>query len=137
MKKVMNLVMMAIAAIVLTLGFAACSSDDDNLQLIFQKGFDNWAVSAAGTPQEVAAVEETMKQIEDLYNQAIGNNEEAFTMTGSESDCSAKIKTACQKAEKQIPSIDFGVGKGSFTYKVTCINSNKVVYSYTYTIPSK
>lgn len=128
MKKIMKLMMMAIAAIVLTVGFAACSSDNDDTQLIYQKGISSSKFSGTDMSRVIG-------EINDLYSEALGKTGESFTMSGSQSDCEANIRSACKKAEAKIPNINFGNCKGSFTYHVKCINNDKEVYTFTYVIP--
>ena len=129
MKKLMKMMFMAMAAVVMTIGFAACSSNDDNdTQLIYQKGI--FAMKASGT--DAARV---VGEVSDLYSNALGKPSEAFTLSGSQIDNESNIRSACKSAEAKIPNIDFGNCKGSFTYSVKCINNNKIVYTFTYTIP--
>lgn len=120
MKKIFKFMMMALVATVMTIGFAACSSDDDDSTNIYTAGFDGLNIS--GSPDGTTAV---MGQIEDAYN-AVGIKE-SFTASSD-----ADVKAKAQQAEPKLTNIDWKDCKGSLTFTITNVKSNKAIYSKTF-----
>lgn len=122
MKKIFKLMMMALAATVLTIGFAACSSsDDDDSSNIYTAGFTGvkFGGSSADTSLEI------MQQIESAYN-SVGIKE-SFTASSD-----ADVKAKAQQAEKKLSNIDWKGLSGKMTYSIKNVKSQNTVYSKTF-----
>lgn len=118
MKKVFKLMMMAFVATVMTIGFAACSSDDDDSPNIYQAGFTEMHASGS-------SVLDIMTQIESAYTAA--GFKESFTASSD-----AEVKSKAQQAEAKIGTINWEGCSGSLTYSITNIKSKSIVYSKTF-----
>lgn len=121
MKKIFKLMMMALAAIVLTIGFAACSSDDDDSSNIYTAGFTNVKISGSSADTSL----EIMQQIESAYN-SVGIKE-SFTASSD-----ADVKAKAQQAEKKLSNIDWKGLSGNMTYTIKNVKSQNTVYSKTF-----
>lgn len=121
MKKIFKLMMMALAATVLTIGFAACSSDDDDSSNIYTAGFENVHFSGSSADPSL----EIMQQIESAYN-SVGIKE-SFTASSD-----ADVKAKAQQAEKKLTNIDWKGLKGQMTYTIKNVKSQNTVYSKTF-----
>ena len=108
--------MLMIALICMPFVFASCSDDDEVTSVKYHMGFDSLNTS---NPSEMAT-------IEAAYQQALGVNDNTFTLSGSISECDSKVKSACKNAESTLKSKTF---KGSYLFVVTNYVSLKEVYS--------
>lgn len=123
MKKVFKLMMMAFVATVMTIGFAACSSDDDdNSANIYTAGFTAMSISGSGSTDPSLKI---MTQIENAYKEA--GIKESFTASSD-----AEVKSKAQQAEAKIGTIDWTGCSGSLTYSITNVKSKSTVYSKTF-----
>ena len=118
--------MMAFVATVMTIGFAACSSNDDDTPNIYQAGFDNVdtknsSATIGSTPKSYVI----MSQIEAAYT-AVGFKE-SFTASSD-----ADVKAKAQQAEANIGTIDWTGCKGSMRYFVKNIKTDNIIYSKTF-----
>lgn len=121
MKKIFKLMMMALAATVLTIGFAACSSDDNDSSNIYTAGFTNASFGGSSADPSL----EIMQQIESAYN-SVGIKE-SFTASSD-----ADVKAKAQQAEKKLTNIDWKGLKGQMTYTIKNVKSQNTVYSKTF-----
>ena len=125
MKKIMKMMAMALVAVAMTVGFAACSSsDDDSSTQIYTKGITAMKASGSDVPG-------VMGQIEDSFNNVF-TKASPFTYEGGDS----KLKTEAEKIGNSI-TISWGNCTGTFTYQITNVKSGQVIYSKTFTSPSK
>ena len=123
MKKIYSL-FAVIAMLTVALGFASCSNDDDKPQTIFYKmGFPKYNFDGA-TPSQM---KQEMADIESPYKNALGVSDNSFTMTGTSSSCDKDVATKCKAAEATLSGRTFN---SKFTFEVTNLNSNKVIYSF-------
>lgn len=128
MKKIFKLMMMALAAIVLTIGFAACSSsDDDNdnsnsytTSISVSVGFKG---NVNGNVLETSL--EIRKQIMAAYN-SVGITD-SFSASSD-----ADVKTKAEQAEKKLTDIDWNGANGNATFSIKNAKSNQTIYSKTY-----
>lgn len=109
--------MLMIALICMPFVLASCSDDDEVTSVKYHMGFDSLNTS---DPSEMAT-------IEAAYQQALGVNDNTFTLSGSVSECDSKVISACKNAESALKSKTF---KGSYLFVVTNYVSLKEVYSY-------
>ena len=109
--------MLMIALICMPFVFASCSDDDEVTSVKYHMGFDSLNSS---NPSEMAT-------IEAAYQQALGVNDNTFTLSGSVSECDSKVKSACKNAEKTIAGKSY---TGKYLFVVTNNNNGKKVYSY-------
>lgn len=126
----MKMMTMAMLAVVV-LGFTACSDDDDKETTnYYSMGFSQTEYSYIGSGSALTAITNVMSAIEDPYKEALKSyyNDKGMIVCGSDS----KIKEACEAAEQQI-DINWGNVEGTFVFQVTNYNSNKVIYSKTFT----
>lgn len=118
--KVLLCCFMATAIVTLT----SCGDDDgDNKEQVYQKGF---------TEVQATALDQ-MKVIGDAFDKELNSKDDYISLTGSEKDCNAKVKAACERADNTIKSSGMKVKEGDhFTYTVTNMKSNKVVFTKKY-----
>lgn len=122
MGKTLKFLFMALVAIVFTLGFAACSSDDDDsAKQIYTKGFSVTEIHGTG----LGAIDNVIGQIQKPFDAAFGS---ASTF---EYDSDSKVKSTCEKAASSI-TVNWGDSYGKLVYEVTNVKSNKVVFSKTF-----
>lgn len=125
MKKILKLMMMAFVATVMTIGFAACSSDDDDNPNIYQAGITSNNLSSMSSSFGTQPSLKIIAQIENAYT-AVGLTE-SFTASSD-----AAVKAKAQQAEANIGTIDWTGCKGSVTYSIKNIKSQTTVYSKTF-----
>ncbi len=123
MKKIYSL-FAVIAMLTVALGFASCSSNDDDQQKIFYKmGFPKFNNDGATPSQQ----KQEMADIESAYKNALGVSDYYFTLTGTSSSCDKDVTAKCKAAEATLSGHTFNC---KFTFAVTNINDNKVIYSF-------
>lgn len=119
--KVLLVFMMMAAGFSMT----SCGDDDDEPQTqIYSYGFESISGSGLGD----------IFIIEKAFKEALGVNNTPFTMTGSASECDAKVKAACERAEKSLESVTLS-STGTFT--VTNNTEGKVIYTYNFVPTNK
>ena len=110
--------MLMIALICMPFVFASCSHDEDEVtSVMYSMGFESMNTSDLSE----------MGTIESVYQQALGVNDNTFTLSGSVSECDSKVKSACKNAENTLKSKTL---KGTYLFVVTNYTSQKEVYSY-------
>ncbi len=124
MKKIYSL-FAVIAMLTVALGFASCGNDDDNQQtkIFYKMGcsqFDNNGADLTTAAKEI-------KDMNSAFKKALGVDDTYFTMTGTSSDCDKDVAAKCKAAEATLSNYSF---QCKFTFEVTNVNDNKVVYSF-------
>ena len=110
--------MLMIALICMPFVFASCSDDEDEVtSVMYSMGFESMNTSDLSE----------MGIIESVYQQALGVNDNTFTLSGSVSECDSKVKSACKNAENTLKSKTL---KGTYLFVITNYTSQKEVYSY-------
>lgn len=115
---------LAMIAMVTSLGFVACSDDDEDSIVFYNMGFEE--TSMTGNYEDFS---NDLKTIESAYKSAIGVSDASFTMDGSSSSCDQKVKAACDKAVSSLQGHTF---KGTYVFVVTNQSSNQKIHSHTY-----
>ncbi len=126
MKKIYSL-FAVIAMLTVALGFASCSSNDDDNQektIYYEMGFSNYTSSDAGA----TTIIKEMADVKAAYQKALGVSETVFTMKGTSSSCDKDVLAKCKAAEATLSDYNF---KCKFTFTVTNVDDNKVVYTLT------
>ena len=120
-KKMSAMLTVAAIALIASLSLTSCS-DDPETDIIYNMGISKMESS---TLESLA----DMDVIYDAYYKAIGVSENTFIMKGNSSDNDKKIKEACEKAELSLKDQTW---KGTYTFRVTNVNTNKVIYNHTF-----
>ena len=120
-KKMSAMLTVAAIALIASLSLTSCS-DDPETDIIYNMGISKIESS---TLESLA----DMDVIYDAYYKAIGVSEKTFIMKGNSSDNDKKIKEACEKAELSLKDQTW---KGTYTFRVTNVNTNKVIYEHTF-----
>ena len=120
-KKMSAMLTVAAIALIASLSLTSCS-DDPETDIIYNMGISKMESS---TLESLA----DMDVIYDAYYKAIGVSENTFIMKGNSSDNDKKIKEACEKAELSLKDQTW---KGTYTFRVTNVNTNKVIYEHTF-----
>ena len=120
-KKMSAILTVAAIALIASLSLTSCS-DDPETDIIYNMGISKMESS---TLESLA----DMDVIYDAYYKAIGVSENTFIMKGNSSDNDKKIKEACEKAEISLKDRTW---KGTYTCRVTNVNTNKVIYNHTF-----
>lgn len=125
MTKTLKFFCLAMVAMVTSLGFVACSDDDDSSIVFYSMGFDSTSFSG-GSLEEMS---NELGTIENAYKNAIGVSDASFTMDGSSSSCDKKVKAACEKAVSALQGKTF---KGTYVFSVKNQNENTTIHSHEY-----
>ena len=120
-KKMSAMLTVAAIALIASLSLTSCS-DDPETDIIYNMGISKMESS---TLESLA----DMDVIYDAYYKAIGVSENTFIMKGNSSDNDKQIKEACEKAELSLKAQTW---KGTYTFRVTNVNTNKVIYNHTF-----
>lgn len=126
MKKIFKFMMMALVATVMTIGFAACSSDDEEtLPNTYALSIgSSQLISTGGGITEIPG-RKVMQQIEAAYNE-VGITS-SFTASSD-----AEVKAKAQQAEAKLTNIDWTGTKGSIEYFIMSVRSQQKIYSKTF-----
>ena len=124
MKKIYSL-FAVIAMLTVALGFASCSSNDDDQAktIYYEMAFSNYTSDDAGA----TTIIKEMAYVKAAYQKALGVSETVFTMKGTSSSCDKDVAAKCKAAEATLSGRTFN---SKFTFEVTNLNSNKVIYSF-------
>lgn len=120
-KKMSAMLTVAAIALIASLSLTSCS-DDPESDIIYNMGISKMESSSLESLAD-------MDVIYDAYYKAIGVSENTFIMKGNSSDNDKKIKEACEKAELSLKDQTW---KGTYTFRVTNVNTNKVIYEHTF-----
>ena len=120
-KKMSAMLTVAAIALIASLSLTSCR-DDPETDIIYNMGISKMESS---TLESLA----DMDVIYDAYYKAIGVSENTFIMKGNSSDNDKQIKEACEKAELSLKDQTW---KGTYTFRVTNVNTNKVIYNHTF-----
>lgn len=120
-KKMSAMLTVAAIALIASLSLTSCS-DDPETDIIYNMGISKMESSSLESLAD-------MDVIYDAYYKAIGVSENTFIMKGNSSDNDKKIKEACEKAELSLKDQTW---KGTYTFRVTNVNTNKVIYEHTF-----
>lgn len=120
-KKMSAMLTVAVIALIASLSLTSCS-DDPETDIIYNMGISKMESSSLESLAD-------MNVIYDAYYKAIGVSENTFKMKGNSSDNDKKIKEACEKAEISLKDRTW---KGTYTFRVTNVNTNKVIYEHTF-----
>lgn len=123
-KDLLTKLLLALFVVIASVSLTACGDDDDEPgQYVYTYGWegDNSGGSSMLTDMSV---------VEDAYATALGVKTSPFTLTGtSQSECDAKVKAACEKAEQ---SLKDEVWDFTATFAVRT-QSGQLVYSCSFT----
>ena len=121
--KKMSAMLTAVAIAVLAcFSITSCDDDDPETDIIYTMGFSQMSSSSIEALNEMGA-------IESAFQTAINVDDNTFTMKGTASDCDKKVKAACEKAEL---SLKDNTWTGTYTFKVTNMNTGSAVYEHTF-----
>lgn len=123
MKKIFKALLLCfMATTVMTMLSCGDDEGEDKTQA-YQKGFTE--VHATTLDQ--------MQIITDAFDEELNSKSDYISLTGSEKGCDAKVKAACERADNTIKSSGMKIKEGDYyTYTVTNVKSNKVVFSKKY-----
>lgn len=123
-KDLLTKLLLALFVVLASVSLTACGDDDDEPgQYVYTYG---WEGSMSGG----SLMFTEMGTAEDAYATALGVNDSPFILTGtSQSECDARVKAACEKAEQTLKDEVW-----DFTATFAVRNqSGQLVYSYTFT----
>ena len=116
-KTISKLVTM-LAVVIFSITFTACSDDDEPVtEVTYTYGFSSMSASHPDFLSE-------MNKIENAFKTALGITGKPFTKKGTVEECDKDVYEACKKA---FNSLKDEAWQGSYEFKVTNVNSGKVV----------
>ena len=121
-KKMSAMLTVLAVAIIACFSMTSCSDDEPDSEIIYSMGISEMSSSSPEMLNE-------MNAIYDAFHKAVGVNENTFTLKGNASDCNKKVKAACEKAEL---SLKDNTWTGQYTFSVTNVNTQKVIYKHTF-----
>lgn len=100
--------------------FTSCSDEDKDAKATFTYsiGIDSMTTSDLSE----------MTALFSIYRNALGITGDEFTLTGTQSECDNKVKTACKDAEITIVSQSWN---GSYSFSIMNKSTATVIYTYT------
>lgn len=127
---------------IMTVALVSCNKDDDNSTQAYSLGISKISqinvVTSSSTvtdPTDLTSLSLGLDPIYNAYKTALGisaSGSSDFTLTGTESDCDAKVLNACAQAEAALKG---QVTTASFTFEIKrlTVNNKVVVYSKEFT----
>lgn len=113
--------------VVVALAFAACSSDDDEKVSTYSYKIGFSALSETSSSSDTEGL--TSSNIAKAYRDGIGVEKSTFTLTGTQSECDAKVVAGCVVAEKTLQG---QVSKIDGTLKIENLSTNAVLRTVTF-----
>ena len=111
-----------VVSVIACFSTTSCSKDEPNGDIIYTMGI----TQASSSSLEMLA---DLKIIYNAFYEAVGVEENTFTMKGNTADCDKKVKEACEKAALTLKD---NIWKGSYTFTVTNVNTQKAIYQHTF-----
>ena len=116
-KTISTLVTM-LAVVIFSITFTACSDDDEPVtEVTYTYGFSSMSASHPDFLSE-------MNKIENAFKTALGITGKPFTKKGTVEECDKDVYEACKKA---FNSLKDETWQGNYEFKVTNVNTDKVV----------
>ena len=75
-----------------------------------------------------------MKEIENIFYDELGISDSSFRLSGDQAECDAQVKAACERAATRLNQLEWSL---DFTYSVSNVLTEQVIYEYKYQVPSK
>lgn len=107
-------------------GMAACS-DDETSDNIYSVGFETLQSDNTEFMAE-------MKEIEAIFYDELGISDSSFRLSGDQAKCDAQVKAACERAATRLNQRQWSF---DFTYSVSNVLTEQVIYEYKYQVPSE
>lgn len=107
-------------------GMAACS-DDETSDNLYSVGFE---ILQSDNTEFMAE----MKEIEAIFYGELGITDSSFRLNGDQAECDAQVKAACERAATCLNQRQWSF---DFTYSVSNVLTEKVIYEYKYQVPSE
>ena len=107
-------------------GMAACSNEEtsDNLYSAVLEALQS------GNLESMAEMEE----IKAIFYDELGITDSPFLLNGDQAECDAQVKAACERAATRLNQRQWSF---DFTYSVSNVLTEKVIYEYKYQVPSE
>lgn len=119
-KELLTNLLLTLMIVLACLSLTACGDDDDEPgQVTYTYG---WEDKIAGGSHVLT----NMEIVEDAFTTALGVKTSPFTMTGSKSECDAKIKAKCEKVEETLKN---EVWDFTAIFVIRDQSSKQIVYS--------
>lgn len=106
--------------------FTACSDDEEVVTVTYTAAVTNYSGGSVGNVDALT----NAALVERTYQEALNVSGSPFTLTGTIEECDAQVVAACERAQAEVEAM--GLTNFSFTYVVTNLNTNQVVYSHIY-----
>lgn len=75
-----------------------------------------------------------MKEIENIFYDELGISDSSFRLSGDQAKCDAQVKAACERAATRLNQRQWSF---DFTYSVSNVLTEQVIYEYKYQVPSE
>ncbi|MDR0970403.1 MAG: hypothetical protein LBM67_07700 [Lentimicrobiaceae bacterium] len=98
----------------------SCEKDkDDNKTYHYSAGFSSMSSSSENFLEEMSTIEQT-------FYSNLGITQTPFTLTGSQNECDAQVKSACEVAATTLQELTWD---GTYQYDVTNVDTGETIFT--------